>query len=70
MGTLHIGKPAQDQAQYYLSRAREYRLDVMVRYQLEQVAHCYTGRRNEAAARAGLEWMREQARRRGERVTF
>jgi hypothetical protein len=70
MGTFQISKPAHDQALHYLARAGEYRLDVMERYQLEQVAHGYAGRCNEAAARAGLEWMREQARRRGERVRF
>jgi hypothetical protein len=32
--------------------------------------HVYTGRCDEAAARAGIEWMRERYRERGERAPF
>jgi hypothetical protein len=67
---LEASRGAHNKALHYLARAREYRLSDLVKYQLIQVAEAYTGRCNEAAARAGIEWMREQARKQGERPTF
>jgi hypothetical protein len=67
---LEISKWAHDSALDYLARAGEYRLSDEVRSRLIQVVLGHVGRCDATMARAGLEWMREQARKRGERVTF
>jgi hypothetical protein len=67
---FEVSQFAHRKAIHYLAHPREYRLSELVKYQLIQVTEGYTGRCNEAAARAGIEWMREQARKRGERLTF
>jgi hypothetical protein len=41
-----------------------------LREQLTEVVHGFTGRCNEPLARAGLEWLRERYRRRGEVPPF
>jgi hypothetical protein len=64
---LEISRWAHSQALHYLARTREYRLSDKLRSQLIHVVAGYTGPCDEAMARAGLEWMREQARRKGER---
>jgi hypothetical protein len=61
---------AHDAALHYLARRKEYGFSDDVRQQLIQVVLAFTGQCDEDAARAGLEWMREQSRRRGERVRF
>jgi|RhiMethySRZTD1v2_1073278.scaffolds.fasta_scaffold35320_2 hypothetical protein len=67
---LEISKFAHDQAQRYLAPTLQYRLGNLELYQLTEVVHGYTGRCNEAAARIGLEWMRERYLERGEQPPF
>jgi hypothetical protein len=67
---LEVSLFAHDAALHYLARRKEYDFSDEIRQQLIQVVLAFTGPCNEEAARAGLEWMREQARRRGERVRF
>jgi hypothetical protein len=69
-GRLEISKWARNQAPHYLARAREYRLFNLLRQQLTQVVEGFFGPCGEDAARRGIAWMREQARRKGERVRF
>jgi hypothetical protein len=65
-----VSKWAHDDALHYLTRAREYQLDDTKRRQLTEVVHGYTDQCDETSAHAGIEWMRDQARHRGERVRF
>jgi hypothetical protein len=67
---LEISKLAHDAALDYLTRAHEHSLSDELRSQLIQVVIGHNGRCDTTLARAGLEWMREQARRRGKRATF
>jgi hypothetical protein len=67
---MQVSKFAHDAALQYLARRKEYGFSDDVRRQLIQVVLGFTGQCDEAAARAGLEWMREQSRRRGKRVRF
>jgi hypothetical protein len=62
---LEIPIWAHDAALHYLARAAEYRLDEDERAQLLQIVIGHVGRCDEAKARAGLEWMRARARRKG-----
>jgi hypothetical protein len=61
---LETNKWAPDEALHYLACARDYGLSNEEHRQLIEVVVGYTGLR-EALARAGLEWMREQAKRKG-----
>ena len=67
---LEIPLWAHDEALHYLARARQYSLDEEECAQLVQVVLGHVGRCDEAKARAGLEWMRNMARRKGERLRF
>ena len=67
---LEVSRFAHNKALHYLARQREYRLSDLLRQQLTQVVEGYTGHCDEEAARRGIEWMREQARRKGERLRF
>ena len=67
---LQISRFAHNQALHFLARAREHGLVDAERRQLIEVVNGYTDRCDEAAARVGIEWMREQARHKGERVRF
>jgi hypothetical protein len=62
---LEVSKFAHDQALHYLARRREYGYSDLVRAQLIQVVLGFTGCCDEDAARDGMEWMRDQARRKG-----
>ena len=59
---FYISKFAHDLALPYLAGRDEFHLSPVVRKQLTEVVHGYTGRCDEAAARAGIEWMRDSAR--------
>jgi hypothetical protein len=65
---LEVHKWEHDAALHYLAGAREYGLGDTERRQLTEVVQGFTGRCDEAAARAGLEWMRDVERRKGERA--
>jgi hypothetical protein len=67
---IEISKFAHDAALDYLARPMAYDYTVEVRKQLIEVVEGYTGRCDAKAARAGIEWMREQARMRGEMPRF
>jgi hypothetical protein len=67
---LEVSRFAHNQALHYLARASKYRLSNLLRQQLTKVVEGFFGSCDEDAARRGIEWMREQARRKGERVTF
>jgi hypothetical protein len=57
-----VPKFAYDRALHYLARRREYKLSDGIRHCLTQVVEGYTGRCDEAAARQGIDWMREKSR--------
>jgi hypothetical protein len=57
-----VPKFAYDRALHYLARTREYKLPDGIRHCLTQVVEGYTGRCDEAAARQGIDWMREKSR--------
>ena len=59
---FYVSKFAHDLALPYLAGRDEFHLSPVVRKQLTEVVHGYTGRCDEAAARAGIEWMRDSAR--------
>jgi hypothetical protein len=61
---------ARNRALDYLANSGKYRLSDDLRYQLTQVVEGYTGRCDEDAARAGIEWMREQYRAAGKAPPF
>jgi hypothetical protein len=63
-------KFAHEKALHYLARLRQYRLSDHVRHDLTEVVRTHVGNGDGAAARRGVEWMRDQARVRGEPVTF
>ncbi len=67
---LSVSKFARDRALHYLARRPEYRLTDALRNQLTEVVLGYTGRCDEGAARAGIEWLREQERRKGRTPMF
>jgi hypothetical protein len=67
-GRLEVPRFAHNAALHYLARANEYQLDETERRQLTEGVRGFAGRCDEAAARAGLEWMRDVERRKGERV--
>ena len=60
----YVSKSARDLALTHLAGRDEFHLSPVVRKQLTEVVHGYTGRCDEAAARAGIEWMRDRYRRR------
>jgi hypothetical protein len=66
--TLDVPLPARNRALHYL--AHEDRLSDDLRRQLTEVVNGYVGRCNEAAARAGIEWMRERYRAVGQTPRF
>jgi hypothetical protein len=66
----YVSKFARDQALHYLARQNEFNLSPTIRKQLTEVVEGYFGRCDEAAARAGIEWMRGKARTRGEVPRF
>jgi hypothetical protein len=66
---LQVSQWAHDAALHYLARLEDYGFTDEVRDQLTQVVHGYTGRCDEAAARAGIEWMRRD-RREGKAARF
>ena len=59
---------AQNRALHYLTSG--YKLSADVRHQLIEVVNGYIGLCDEAAARAGIEWMREQYREAGQTPRF
>ena len=59
-----------NQALHYLARQKQYGFNDAIRDQLQQVVEGFLGPCNEKAARAGIAWMREQARERGETPNF
>jgi hypothetical protein len=63
---FYVSKFARDLALTHLAGRDEFHLSPVVRKQLTEVVHGYTGRCDEAAARAGIEWMRDRYRVRGE----
>jgi hypothetical protein len=63
---LVVSQWAHDEALHYLARRDEYGFADDIRKQLTEVVNGYTGRCDEAAVRAGIEWMRQQERRRSE----
>ena len=58
----YVSKFARDLALTHLAGRDEFNVPPVVRKQLTEVVHGYTGRCDEAAARAGIEWMRDSAR--------
>ena len=60
---FYVSKFAHDLALPYLA-CRD--VSPTIRKQLREVVEGYTGRCDEAAARAGIEWMRDKSRARGE----
>ena len=66
--TLDVPLAARNRALDYL--AKNYRLSDDLRYQLTEVVNGYIGRCDEAAARAGIEWMRERYRDDGQTPRF
>jgi hypothetical protein len=66
--SLDVPLAARNRALDYL--AKNYRLSDDLRYQLTEVVEGYTGRCDEDAARAGIEWMREQYRAAGQAPGF
>jgi hypothetical protein len=68
---LEVPRLAHNRALHYLANAADYRLSPVIRRQLIEVVHAATGGSDdEDAARRGLAWMREQARRKGERAAL
>ena len=64
---FYVSKFAHDLALPYLA-CRD--VSPTIRKQLREVVEGYTGRCDEAAARAGIEWMRDKSRARGETPRF
>ena len=64
---LDIPLWARNRALHYLANEK---LSDELRYRLTQVVHGYIGRCDEAAARLGIEWMRDRYRARGEAPRF
>jgi hypothetical protein len=64
---LEIGTLAHNRALHYLAH---HHLNDQERAQLTDVLYGYTGPCDVAAARAGLEWLRDRYRERGERPPF
>jgi hypothetical protein len=60
--SLEVPVFARDRALQYLAKKHRHRLSDELRYQLTQVVEGYTGRCDEVAARAGMEWIRQQYR--------
>ena len=67
---FYVSKFAHDLALPYLAGRDEFHLSPVVRKQLTEVVHGYIGRCDEAAARLGIEWMRDRYRARGEAPRF
>jgi hypothetical protein len=67
---IQISKFPHDAALHYLARPKHYGYPDHVRKQLIEVAEGYIGRCDPQAARAGIEWLREQTRMRGETPRF
>jgi hypothetical protein len=65
-----ISKLAHDAALHFLARPKAYGLTDAVGHDLTEVVEGYTGKCDEAAARRGMEWMREHYRRKGETPRF
>ena len=63
---FYVSKFAHDLALPYLACREEFNLSPTIRKQLREVVEGYTGRCDEEAARAGIEWMRDKSRARGE----
>ena len=61
---------ARKRALDYLANSHKHRPSDHLRYQLTQVVEGYIGRCDEAAARAGIEWMRERCRDDGKTPRF
>ena len=68
--SLDVPLPARNRALDYLANAHKHRLSDDLRYQLTQVVEGYTGRCDEDAARAGIEWMRKRYREAGQTPRF
>jgi hypothetical protein len=64
---LEVSVLAHNRALHYLAN---HPLTDDVRKQLIEVVHGYTGRCDEAAARAGIVWMRDRDRREGKAARF
>jgi hypothetical protein len=60
---------ARSRALHYLTN-NNYKLSADVRHQLIEVVNGYIGLGDEAAARKGIEWMREQYREAGQTPRF
>jgi hypothetical protein len=67
---LDVSLFARNRALDYLAYSHKHRLSDDLRYQLTQVVEGYTGRCDEDAARAGIEWMRERYRDDGQTPRF
>jgi hypothetical protein len=67
---LSVSKLARDRALHYLARRQQYRFPEIIGNELTEVVLGYTGRCDETAARAGIEWMRERERRQGRTPAF
>jgi hypothetical protein len=65
---LNVSLFARNRALDYL--AHEHRLSDDLRHQLTEVINGYIGRCDDDAARAGIEWMREQYRAVGQTPRF
>jgi hypothetical protein len=64
---LEVPRLAHNRALHYLANEP---ISDELRGQLMEVAHGFTSRCNEPLARAGLEWLRDRYRERGERPPF
>ncbi len=67
---LDVSLFARNRALDYLANSHKHRLSDDLRYQLTQVVEGYAGRCDEAAARAGIEWMRGRYRDDGKTPRF
>jgi hypothetical protein len=65
--SLDVAQWARNRALHYLANEK---LSDRLRYQLTEVVHGYIGACDEAAARAGLEWMRDRYRAVGKAPPF
>jgi hypothetical protein len=65
-----VSKPAHDAALHFLARPKQYPLTDAERAYLVQVVEGFTGPHDHAAARRGIEWMREHYRRLGQAPRF
>ena len=65
-----VSKPAHDAALHFLARPKQYPLTEAERADLTQVVEGFTSPHDHAAARRGIDWMREHYRRLGQTPRF